>query len=291
MMTLQGRIHDLGGGMKVQRILPFMKKRTVGPFIFFDHMGPASFPVGQGMDVRPHPHIGLETVTYLFEGSILHRDNLGSRQLIEPGAINWMTAGRGIAHSERTPPESRIRGASIHGIQCWVALPKELEETEPQFTHYPAHVLPCFDLQGVRYRLLAGSALGHQSPVRVDADLFYLDAIAPAGTRIHLPGSEREQAVYVVDGQVQVPGQPIALEPFHLCIAAPGEALIVDTIKPSRLLLFGGKPLPEARHIWWNFVSSSKERIEKAKVDWREKRFAKVPGDEVEFIPLPGEGL
>jgi len=283
-VVIEGRDRQIDG-MAVARVLPAPTRRLVGPFIFFDHFGPAELGPGQALDVRPHPHINLATVTYLFEGRIMHRDNIGSAQAIAPGAINWMTAGRGIVHSERTPPELRMGGARLHGLQIWVALPKEHEEIEPAFYHHPVDDLPVFQLDGVTLRLLVGSAYGRTSPVRTLSPMFYLDAFLPAGARLAMPPEHRERAAYVVGGAVSC-GAERAL-PKHMLVFAEGAEAILHAEEDSHLALIGGAPLDGPRHIWWNFVSSSKERIEQAKRDWSEGRFAKVPGDEIEFIPLP----
>jgi redox-sensitive bicupin YhaK (pirin superfamily) len=290
-LVIRSREKDLGG-FSVRRVLPFVTQRMVGPFIFFDHMGPAEFAAGTGMSVRPHPHIHLATVTYLFEGKIHHRDSLGSDQLIEPGAINWMTAGRGIVHSERTPEELKRTGGRLNGIQCWVALPDEAEESAPSFVHHPSASLPEFTLDGVHLKLLLGAAFGKQSAVAVHSDLFYLDVSMPKGTRLVLPGDGRECAVYLVNGAVDVGG--VELEPCSMAIAEVGEDLLVEARQASRLMVLGGKPIGK-RFIYWNFVSSSEASIEEAKSDWSRgpgalnSRFSRVPGDDQEFIPLPEE--
>ncbi len=284
MLILDGRRRDLGG-FSVRRILPSAERRLVGPFIFFDHMGPADFAPGQGVDVRPHPHIALATVTYLFEGELMHRDSLGSAQPIRPGAVNWMIAGRGIVHSERTPPEVRARGGRLDGIQSWVALPKAREEDAPRFEHHAAGSLPLVERPGARLRVLAGSAFGATSPVGVASPTLYVDAALEAGATLDVPDEHEERAVYVahgaarVDGAAAGEGQMIVLPP-----RAPARIVADDE---SRLLLLGGAPLDGERHIYWNFVASSPERIEAAKRDWRDGRFPKVPGDEHEYIPLP----
>ena len=287
-LIIRAREKDLGG-FSVRRVLPFVTQRMVGPFIFFDHMGPAEFAAGTGMSVRPHPHIHLATVTYLFEGKIHHRDSLGSDQLIEPGAINWMTAGRGIVHSERTPEELKKSGGRLNGIQCWVALPEEAEESAPSFFHHPSASLPEFTLDGVRLKLLLGSAFGKQSPVAVHSDLFYLDVSMPEGTQLLLPGDGREWAVYVVSGAIDAGDE---LEPCSMAIVEVGEELLIEARQASRLMVLGGQSIGK-RFIYWNFVSSSEANIEAAKSDWSRgpgainSRFAKVPGDGEEFIPLP----
>ncbi len=277
------RTRDLGG-FEVRRVLPAAQRRMVGPFTFFDHMGPTTFAPGTGIDVRPHPHIGLATVTYLFEGEILHRDSLGSVQPIRPGAVNWMTAGSGIAHSERTPPELRAAGAALHGIQAWVALPGDSEECEPDFVHHPAADLPAIEEDGARVLLIAGSLRGRRSPVRTLSELFYADASLEAGARFLLPAEHAERALYLVSGRVKIGGE--AFEPGRLLVFRGRDEIPIEAHAASRAMLLGGQPLDGPRHIWWNFVSNSKERIEQAKADWKAGRFAPVPG-ESEFIPLP----
>lgn len=258
----------------------------VGPFTFFDQMGPAAFGTGGGIDVAPHPHIGLATVTYLFEGGILHRDSLGSHQAIRPGDINWMTAGRGIVHSERTPEEHRRKGSRLHGLQLWVALPLTHEETEPSFRHHPGATLPELDRDGVRLRVLAGTAFGLTSPVEALSPLFCVDVTMSAGSDLPLPGEHEERAAYVVEGVLRC-GAEHAPKGRMLVFSTQARAHL-GAEQPARVVLLGGAPLEGRRYIDWNFVSSSKERLERAKKDWKEGRFPKVPGDEVEFIPLPG---
>jgi redox-sensitive bicupin YhaK (pirin superfamily) len=282
--VIDARARDLGG-FTVGRVLPSGARKLIGPFIFFDHMGPTAFPPGRGIDVRPHPHIGLATVTYLFEGEIVHRDSLGSHQPIRPGDVNWMTAGRGIAHSERTGPELRQSGARLDGLQLWVALPLEHEETGPEFHHHPARDLPAVEIAGTRVRVLAGSAFGEKSPVRTFSPLFYLDAAIPAGGELPLPSEHEERAAYVVSGTIEC-GKERA-ERGRMLVFAPGAAATLRAVSDARVALIGGAPIDGERHIFWNFVSSSQARIEQAKRDWREGRFPKVPGDEQEFIPLP----
>jgi hypothetical protein len=283
--VIEGRPRDLGG-FSVRRVLPATGMPTVGPFIFFDHMGPAIFAPGAGVDVRPHPHIGLATVTYLFDGEFMHRDSLGSAQRIRPGDVNWMVAGRGIAHSERTPLELRgsLGGAAIHGIQTWIALPREHEEAAPAFEHHPAATLPEIDRPGVRMRLIAGSAYGQRAPASVFSPMFYLTAELQAGADLALPEDHAERAAYVVDGEIEVAGARYASGQMPVFDGA--EPAAVRALTPARVMLLGGAPLDGPRHIWWNFVSSSLERIERAKADWREQRFAAVPGDD-ERMPLP----
>ena len=289
LLVIPSREKDLGG-FSVRRVLPYARRRMVGPFIFLDHMGPAEFRPGQGINVRPHPHIHLATVTYLFEGKVHHRDSLGFDQLIEPGAINWMTAGRGIVHSERTPKDLAATGWRLDGIQCWVALPAEHENVAPSFAHHPSGTLPEFELQGVELKLLLGKALGHESPVKVHSDLFYLDARMEAGQKLTLPCDGREGAVYLAKGALRVSG--VELSAYGMAVGVVGEPLVIEALEPSRFVLLGGSPVGE-RYIEWNFVSSRRESVEEAKAEWRKGpgtvRFPKVPGDEQEFIPLPDE--
>ena len=283
--VIDGRPRDLGG-FSVRRVLPSAARRTVGPFTFFDHMGPAAFAPGQGIDVRPHPHINLATVTYLFDGEIDHRDSLGSYQAIRPGDINWMTAGRGIVHSERSPLASRQSGSRLHGLQLWVALPKAHEETAPSFHHHPGASLPEIERDGVRLRVLVGTAYGARSPVETLSSQFYVDAMLPAGGELPLPSEHEERAVYVVEGVLLCGSE--GAKAGRMLVFTKGARVVLRTEQPCRVVLLGGAPLDGPRYIDWNFVSSSKERIEQAKRDWRDGRFPKVPGDEVEFIPLPG---
>ena len=280
---VEGRARDLGGFF-VARLLPSKAMRSVGPVVFFDHMGPADFPPGTGIDVRPHPHIGLATVTYLFEGGIVHRDSLGFVQTIEPGAINWMTAGRGIAHSERTGDALRKAGSRLHGLQLWVALPKAHEETEPAFAHHPAATLPEIDVDGVKLRVLAGSAYGAVSPVQTLSPLFYVEARMPQGANLALPLEPAERAAFVVSGEVECGGERIAAP--RLIVFTRGVVATLSAVTDAHVMLLGGDSLDGERHLWWNFVSSSKERIEQAKREWAEGRFAPIPG-ETEVIPLP----
>ena len=277
------RTHDLGGGFTVRRALPAAAARSVGPFVFFDHMGPATFPPGQGINVRPHPHIGLATVTYLFEGEILHRDSLGSLQAIRPGDINLMLAGHGIVHSERERPEVTAAPHRLHGLQLWLALPEKDEEAEPAFYHYPAATIPSASVAGVAVRVMMGSAFGVSSPVRVFADTLYVEAHLQAGQTLVLPDAD-ERAVYVAQGNLKAAGTTIPEHAMAVFSDAPG--VIVEALTESRIAIIGGERLGP-RFIEWNFVSSRKERIEQAKADWTAGRFPKVPGDETEFIPLP----
>lgn len=290
-MIITSRERDIGG-FSVRRLLPYASHRMVGPFIFFDHMGPALFPPGEGMSVRPHPHIGLATVTYLFDGKIRHRDSLGSDQLITPGDINWMTAGQGIVHSERTPEDSLKSGGKMNGIQLWVALPEEHEDTEPSFVHHPAKTLPEFRVGEVSVKLLLGQALGQSSPVKVHSDLFYFEAKIPTGEVFTFPGGKFESAFYVVEGKVETSSGEV-LDATSMGIAQQGSELEVRALEEARLMFLGGTPVGE-RFIFWNFVSSSKEKIEVAKQDWSKgpgnsSRFGKIKNDDQEFIPLPAE--
>jgi redox-sensitive bicupin YhaK (pirin superfamily) len=284
-LVIAPRRKDLGDGFTVERILPSAGRRMVGPFIFLDHMGPADFTAGHGVDVRPHPHIGLATVTYLFSGAMLHRDTLGSQQLIAPGDVNWMTAGRGFSHPERTDAAERSHPHGLHGLQSWVALPKEYEENPPEFFHHGAAALPEFSVGGARLRLIAGQAYGHTAPVRTYSPLFYVEARLGAGDTLALPEEYEERAVYVVSGEVKIGGTRIA--PGTLPVLLPGGGLALEAESPAHVMLLGGARLPEKRYIWWNFVSSSPERIEQAQEDWRAGRFGLIPGDDKEFIPLP----
>ncbi|MDN5865432.1 MAG: pirin family protein [Gammaproteobacteria bacterium] len=283
-LEIEARPRDLGG-FEVGRVLPSRLRRMVGPFIFLDHMGPNRFEPGRGIDVRPHPHIGLATVTHLLDGAFMHRDSLGSAQIIEPGAVNWMSAGRGIVHSERTPTELREQGCLMHGLQFWVALPREHEDSEPGFQHCPEDSLPVIERDGVGMRLIAGSAFGKTSPVETLSPLFYLDAAMQAGDRLRFPAEYEERALFPIGGAVEVNG--VRCPADALAVLVPDAEVEIAATNDTRLMLFGGEPLEGERHIWWNLVSSSRERIEKAKQDWAAGRFPKVPGDDEEFIPLP----
>jgi redox-sensitive bicupin YhaK (pirin superfamily) len=282
--TITPKPRDLGGGFSVRRALPAIEKRMVGPFIFWDEFGPAHFAAGEGLDVRPHPHINLATVTYLFEGEIYHRDTLGSSQAILPGDVNWMNAGRGIAHSERTRPELRTTGSPIAGIQSWVALPESHEESEPFFKHHPQGELPLIEEGGKIVRVIAGSLFGKTSPVQAYSEIFYADAQLAAGATLPLDPDHEERGLYLVEGEIDVAGE--TFERGRLLVFRPGDRITIKAVTPARFMLLGGANLG-ARHIWWNFVSSRKERIEQAKEDWRAGRFGTVPGDDKEFIPLP----
>ena len=270
------------GGLSVRRVLPAGRRRMVGPFIFFDHMGPAGFPPGEGIQVRPHPHIGLATVTYLFEGEMVHRDSLGYVQPIHVGAVNIMTAGRGIVHSERAGDDLDTT-SRVHGIQSWMALPLEQEECDPDFKHYPSAALPELDQEGVKVRVIIGEAYGARSPVVCRAPTLYLECRMEEGSTLKLPGAYQEEAAYVVSGNISVDGR--SLTGGLLAVACPGKTVRLRANAISHVMVIGGASLG-SRHIWWNFVSSSRERIEQAKDDWREMRFDPVPG-EMEFIPLP----
>jgi hypothetical protein len=282
-LTIEPRVRDIGN-FTVHRILPVAQRRSVGPFVFLDRMGPATFAPGQGMDVRPHPHIGLATVTYLFEGEILHRDNLGTVQAIRPGDVNWMTAGSGIAHSERTPPEQRKGGASAFGIQSWVALPKSHEETAAAFFHHGKDALPEGEQDGVHIRVIAGHAFGLKSPVATFVPTLYCDITMPAGARLEISTEHVERAVLPVTGRIALGGHTVP--DGAMVVLKSGVPATIAALEPARVMLLGGEPLDGPRHIWWNFVSSSKERIEQAKADWQAGRFGQVPG-ETDFIPLP----
>ncbi|HWS53501.1 MAG TPA: pirin family protein [Pyrinomonadaceae bacterium] len=289
-LVIETRARDLVEGFKVRRALPSARRRMVGPFIFLDQMGPEVLRAGRGLDVAPHPHIGLATVTYLFEGELLHRDGLGTVQPIRPGEVNWMSAGRGIAHSERTPEELRRTGAGLFGIQSWVAFPAREEETEPSFAHHGASELPLVEGEGVRARLICGSLYGARSPVRTLSEMFYADVRSEAGARLGVPPEQEERAAYVVEGSVGLAPEGATFQAGQLVVFKPGaEITLAAGPAGARLMLLGGAPLDGKRHIWWNFVSSSKERIEQAKEDWEAGRFAPVPG-ESEFIPLPRTG-
>ena len=283
-LALVAPTRDLGDGFQVRRALPSARRRMVGPFAFLDQMGPVAFRDGQGIDVRPHPHIGLATVTYLFEGEIVHRDSLGNVQRITPGAVNWMTAGRGIAHSERTPPERRRAGERLFGLQLWVALPREHEEVEPSFAHTPADALPVHEERGVHLRVVLGELLGKRSPAPLLSELFCAALTLEAGAAFALPPARDERAAFVAEGAVKA-GDEVYGD-STLLVFRRGDEPLLQAHKPSRVLLLGGPPLGEPRHIWWNFVSSSRERIEQAKADWRAGRLGQVPG-ESEPIPLP----
>ena len=278
------RLRDLGDGFSVRRALPHGKRQMVGPFIFFDQMGPVQFVPGQGMDVRPHPHIGLATVTYLFDGRVMHRDSEGNALEITPGAINLMTAGRGIAHSERTPASARTAAEGMFGIQSWIALPQAHEETAPTFQHFDAADLPTIEEGGLRARVIAGTAFGLRSPVGMISEWLYAEVVLAAGANAPLDADQEERAIYVTEGEIDIAGD--IFEAPRLLVFRPGDRITVKATRPARLMFLGGAALDGPRYIWWNFVSSRKERIEQAKEEWKTGKFAPVPG-ETEFIPLP----
>lgn len=279
------RIRDLGDGFQVRRALPDAQLRSVGPFVFFDQMGPAVLRGDRALDVRPHPHIGLATVTYLFEGEILHRDSLGTVQAIRPGEVNWMMAGRGIVHSERTPPGLRGIESRLFGLQVWIALPDEHEEDAPAFSHHEH--LPLFQESGVAVRLILGDHFGMSSPVATVSPMFYADVTLTAGKGIAIPSDPDERAVYIVEGALEIDGQ--TCQAGELLVFAIGVDVRLRAAPGARIVVFGGPALETPRFVWWNFVSSRRSRIEQAAEDWRARRFAPVPGDD-EFIPLPPNG-
>lgn len=284
METITPVTHDLGD-FKVRRTLPAKTRTMVGPFIFVDQFGPARLPAGRGMDVRPHPHINLATVTYLFEGAIEHRDSIGSHQVIEPGAINLMTAGRGIVHSERSPTAIRAEGPSLYGMQTWLALPDGQEEIEPAFEHVDGSALPLVEGEGVSARVLMGTLWGKTAGVTEHSETIYADIMLSAGASLPIDAGADERAVMVVEGEASLDGD--RLEAFQLYILAPGQTMTLKAASPSRIMLLGGEAFATKRHVFWNFVSSSRDRINQAKEDWKARRFPLVPGDEEEFIPLP----
>lgn len=281
------RTHDLGEGFEVRRALPHRDRRMVGPFVFLDQMGPHVFQPGRGIDVRPHPHIGLATVTYLLQGEISHRDSLGTVQDIRPGEVNWMTAGKGIVHSERTGTGLRAAGSTLSGLQCWVALPQSREEQDPEFSHLGAEALPVLEGEGISARIIAGEYFGKRAPVAVASPMFYVDLMLAAGAHIGIPAEYPEQALYVVEGILDL-GRDGRFCSGQLVVLKPGAALTVTAGdgRPARVMLLGGEPMDGPRYLTWNFVSSSADRIEQAKEDWRAMRFPPVPG-ETDFIPLP----
>lgn len=278
------RTADLGDGFTVRRALPHASRRMVGPFVFLDEMGPAVLRDGHGLDVRPHPHIGLATVTYLFDGTITHRDSLGMVQDIKPGDVNWMSAGRGIVHSERSPPSERKGGARLYGIQSWVALPINHEESDPTFVHYGADVLPTVAGEGFEMRVIAGEMFGLRAPVATLWDMFYADAQLEPGAQLALPAMVEERAAFVAEGEIETAN--CTVNGGELVVFNANTDAVITAIKPSRVMLLGGATMDAPRHIFWNFVSSRPERIEAAKDDWKAGRFPAVPG-ETEFIPLP----
>jgi redox-sensitive bicupin YhaK (pirin superfamily) len=283
-LVIEPRTRDLGDGFTVQRVLPFAKRRAVGPWVFLDQMGPVTPPAGTGLDVRPHPHIGLATVTYLLEGEIMHRDSLGTVQRIQPGDVNWMTAGRGITHSERSPPEARDGTHRLWGLQSWVALPMSHAETAPAFAHYEASSLPHITGDGLDVTLIAGKLFGKESPVAILSPLFYAHALLAADARLEVPAEYEERGVYVIEGRITLAGT--VFKAGQLVVLTPGAARAIAALEPSRILLLGGAPLDGPRHLWWNFVAGTEDRLEQAKADWQAGRFPTVPG-ETECIPLP----
>ena len=283
-LVIRARPRDLGG-FSVSRLLPAARRRLVGPFIFVDYFGPVTMPAGTGLDVRPHPHIGLATVTYLFDGEIVHRDSLGSTQVIRPGDVNWMVAGRGIVHSERTADERRKREHGLHGVQAWLALPSDEEECAPAFFHRAQAQLPLATRAGVTLRMIAGNGFGLTSPLAVASPTLYADASFEAGASLTFESEHEERALCVVAGSLGCAADSFG--PGELVVLRPGQSLQLTASEPARALLLGGAHLPGERQVYWNFVSSSAERMERAKQDWRAGRFPIVPGDEVEFIPLP----
>ncbi len=283
-LVIVPRSVDLGG-FAVRRALPHVRRRMVGPFIFLDHFGPVEFRTGQGIDVRPHPHIGLATVTYLFDGEIMHRDSLGSAAAIRPGDVNLMTAGRGIVHSERTAPDHRAGGEHLHGLQLWLAMPAGDEEIAPTFAHHGQAELPIVAGDGKSVRVIIGSLYGKRSPVPTLSDTIFADAMLTPGATLPVDADAEERALYVVAGEIEIAGDRFAAG--RLLVLRPGDPMSVTATSEARVVLVGGGAMDGPRHIWWNFVSSRKERIEQAKADWKLGHFDTVPGDEVEFIPLP----
>jgi redox-sensitive bicupin YhaK (pirin superfamily) len=279
-------VRDLGDGFKVRRALPSAQRRMVGPFIFLDHFGPIVFRAGTGPNIRPHPHIGLSTLSYLFQGEMIHRDSLGNVRTIRPGDVNLMTAGRGIVHSERLPPKAQA--GTMFGQQIWVALPKALEEIQPGFSHHAESTLPGLEADGVSLTVVAGQAFGRRSPVPVSSDLMYVDVVMEAGARLPVSAEHVERAVYVVSGVIEVAGQSDTFGEAQFVIFRPGAPIVLQARGSAHLMLLGGEPFPEPRHVYWNFVSTSRERIEQAKDDWRHRRFPGIDG-ETDFIPLPIE--
>ncbi len=279
------RGHDLGGGFEVGRVLPFAQRRMVGPYIFFDHMGPVDLAPGipRKLDVRPHPHIGLATVTYLYDGALTHRDSLGVHQEIKPGQVNWMIAGKGITHSERFE-YARANGAHMHGIQSWVALPEEDEEMDPAFFHHDGADLPTWEERGIKGRLIAGTAEGMTAAVKTNSPQFYMHWQMEAGASRTLPAEYPDRAIYVASGEVEVAGT--ALNAGQMAVLDPGQAVSIKALSPSTVMALGGEPLGQ-RYLFWNFVSSSKERLEQAKEDWRQQHMKLPVGDDQEFTPLP----
>lgn len=285
-LLIEPREHDLGDGFVVRRMLPSLQRRSVGPFVFFDHIGPVDLPPGRGVDVRPHPHIGLSTMTYLLDGVFTHRDSTGVVQDIRPGEVNWMTAGRGVAHSERTPAPERSTGHRLHGAQFWVGLPQKDAEVAPGFSHHGVDELPHWESADgrARFRLIAGDAFGRHSPVPVYSRLFCVDVVLDADAAFEIPAEHAERAVQVMHGELDIEGESLRMH--RMLVLPPGGVVRVRAKSAARVLVFGGDALDGERRVWWNFVAASRERIEQAKQDWASGRFAQVPG-ETEFIPLP----
>jgi redox-sensitive bicupin YhaK (pirin superfamily) len=283
-LVISGRVRDIGG-FPVRRSIPTMQRRSLGPFIFLDQLGPVDNAPGQGMDVRPHPHIGLATITYLLSGEIIHRDSIGSEQRIRPGDVNWMIAGGGVVHSERTPPEVRARGSRTLGLQTWVALPRDREDMPPSFEHHPQHTLPLIERPGHTLRVIAGTAYGQAAPTSVLAPTLYVHAQLTAGAELIVDDEHDERAAYVVDGEVDCDGT--TFRSATLIVFRSGARAVLHAHTDANVMLIGGAPLDGTRHIWWNFVASDKDRIEQAKADWRDDKFAHVVGDDDARIPLP----
>jgi redox-sensitive bicupin YhaK (pirin superfamily) len=269
----------------VRRALPHSTRRTVGPYVFFDHFGPAEFRSGKGLDVRPHPHIGLSTLTYLYDGEIIHRDTLGVNAAIHPGEVNWMTAGRGIVHSERTAPERRVDGEPLHGLQLWIAMMSKDEEIDPSFAHLGGNELPVVNGEGKTVRVVAGRMFGAASTLKTTSETIFADISLEAGAAMPLDAEYEERAIYVSSGEIDISGD--RFDTGRLLMFRPGDRVTVKAVKPSRIAVVGGAPLDGPRYVWWNFVSSRKERIDQAKEEWKQGHFGKVPGDEIDFIPLP----
>jgi len=282
-MIIQPKEHDLGGFV-VRRALPAPSRRMIGPWIFFDHMGPAVFTPGEGVNVRPHPHINLATVTYLFEGEMLHRDSLGNELAIKPGEINLMVAGKGIVHSERQSEKIKEGENKLNGLQLWMALPEAVEEIDPEFHHYDSSMIPTINIDDVQVRVLIGSAYNVSSPVKTFADTLYFEAFLEKGQELLLPVNVMERGLYIVNGKLEINGSHV--EQHTMTVLHSAQEVLVKAEQDTKLVVIGGESLSR-RHIWWNFVSSRKERIEQAKREWKQGMFPKVPGDEVEFIPLP----
>jgi redox-sensitive bicupin YhaK (pirin superfamily) len=284
-LIIEERAADIGNFL-VGRLLPFRQKRSIGPFVFVDHMGPVKLAGGENLDVGPHPHIGLSTLTFLFEGEIQHRDSLGSNVIIKPGAVNWMTAGHGVVHSERTPNKLRSEHKTVHGLQIWVALPRELEDMEPSFIHIEADAIPSWEMGGIHYKLIAGSWAGKISPVPVYSSLFFIELKAQEDEAVQPEGLPGEVGLYILEGQVVVEGH--SYDPGQLLVAKESSLCSFEMKAGSTVYLLGGAPFPEDRHIYWNFVHSKKEKIEEAKERWKNHKFPTIPGDEG-YVPLPQE--